>query len=681
MNQSRHTYPAKQRGSILVNATAGIFGLVILMSVADLGYVFYLKREYQKTADLAALAGAHEIRNNPAGVVAVATQNAQSNLGGRTPNVSVSCGSWDPTLNPMFATTACASADAVRVTISGVNNSLLPYLGERTIGAVATASQGDPLAAFSVGTRTARVDGGVLGTILAVPGLNLNGSTLLAYDGLANVNITPGGLLEALGIPVAAGISAGDFNALLAAENVSLGDLLNATAVVAGQNQLLTANTALVNAIKTATGLSSLTVKLGSESGAGGLFAEVIAPDGQLGSALSAGVNALGIVNTAIAVATAQHAVSIPSLNLNLLGLVSVTTRAAVVEPPSIAIGGLGPDGICSAGEDCPTAYTAQVRTHIHVQTTDALLGALLKNLIKLDLPIVLDVSTAQGELGRLCTADLKSGGEDRGRIDVDAALLKACVGKVNEADLFSKSKACDENLQTMELLNVAGLLKLPNNKLNLSGLTDSDQSILAEGDKETLGNSLAVGTLVSDIVNQLTSLLFGGAVPSGASTNQQNVDTATQLFNDTSSLCSVNTYACNATRLAAVKTRIETAAAQSGLLSGLLNGIGDLLGSVLGLLGGDGCSYRGLLGPATPPAGGCVTLIKNTLAKTSSSSSGGSVSNTLGVLTGILKPVLNALGSTVLTPLFNNVLGLHVGETDVEMLNVDCGGNPKLVE
>lgn len=669
----------RQRGSVLVNVAAGLSLMVILLSIIDLGFIYFHKREYQRAADLAALAGARMVRNGESAAEGAATDNAAVNLQRFTgTSATADCGTWDPAADPRFTPGECENA--VEAIVIGRAPRFLPFIGELQLSASAIATAGDPLAAFSVGTRTARVDGGLLGEILAVPGLNLDGTTLASYDGLANVMVTPGGLLEQLGIPVAADADIGTFNSLLAANSVSLGDLLDATVIAAGQDSLLAANALLVQSAEVATGVSDLALTLGSESGGGGLFAEIIAPGtASTRSALDVGISALDVLSTAIAVASADHAIEVPDLSLNLLGLVNVSTRVGVVEPPSIAIGGLGSNGICDVDEDCPTAYTAQVRTHIHVRTDNGLLGSLLAPLLKLDLPIALDVATAQGELQSVCTPDLHEGAPASAQVNVDATILKACVGDIDEAVLFSESEVCDDSLQPMELLNVAGILRLPNNSLQLNGLIDQALTDpLAAGQTETLGNELAVGTLVSDLVAELTGLLFGSSAPTGLPTEQQISSTATQFFNDSgvasnpNFVCNQNNGLCRAQRLNSVRNRLTSTANASGLLGGVLSG---LFGAVEGAL--NPCSGLLFLGGSNS---GCIGMIESTLEQSSDSGSG-QVSNAVAVLTGLLVPVLDELGSAVLTDLFENVLGLHVGETDVSMLAVECGGTPQLVQ
>ena len=76
----------------------------------------------------------------------------------------------------------------------------------------------------------------------------------------------------------------------------------------------------------------------------------------------------------------------------------------------------------------------------------------------------------------------------------------------------------------------------------------------------------------------------------------------------------------------------------------------------------------------------GCKSMIKDTLSKTTDATTGGKVSNALAVLAGLLKPLLDAIGSSVLTPLLTNVLGINLGQIDVNLKSLDCKGLPMLV-
>lgn len=668
----------RQRGAILMQVTAALLVCIIALTGTELGYLFFVKREMQKSVDLAALAGARQLATSTCTAGnAAAVANANQNLSslGFPLTVTPSCGRWDPANDPnnRYFQAGAGQPNAVEVFVSGTGPALLPFLGNRLVSARALAKAGPPLAGFSVGSKLVSVTGnGLLGDSLKLLGLDLTGTSLVGYDGLANVKITPGGLLQELGIPVGAGVTVGDLNALLAANQVSLGQVLDATARLASRNDLLAANLTLANRLTTILGASLNPIKLGSDaSGTGrGLFASVVSPDTSAASALDVQVRALDIVNTAIGVATAGHAVNL-STGVNLLGLATVDTQVGVIEPPSIAFGAAG-----------VTAYTAQVRTYIHLKSSNALLGSLLSPLVSLDLPIVLDVVNGKGTLAELCTADLRDGsGNDRARITVDASIAHTCVGNMSAADRFSKSKACDENLSNMQLVSLVGGLLQVNNKLNITALPSNGSVTLKEGETGSVDNNLQIGTTVSNIVTQLASLLFGGTPSSSAPTAAQTLNLAQQLFNDTSGLCTANTTSCHTTRLNSVISRIQTTTASGGLLSGVVGGLTNLLNAVTGLLVGNGCTTgSGLLGLGPTSDNSCVSMIQTSLANSSLAASGGSISNELATVAGIVRPLLDTLGSSVLTPLLNNVLGVRLGVTDVNLIKLNCSGEARLV-
>ncbi|MGJ7500543.1 TadG family pilus assembly protein [Variovorax sp. ZT5P49] len=670
-----HSRRTRSRGSVLINTAIAMSLVVITLIGTEIGFMYFMKREFQKTADLAALAGAQQIRGGCAAAITAAQLNANGAPGGSAANMpvgltlaagEVQCGYWDK--DTSFQTPAVTGpANAVRVAFQKASPTLLSFFtGNRLISVSAVAALSAPLAEFSVGSKLVTVSGdSTLGRLLKGIGLDLSGTSLVTYDGLAQAKITPGGLLAALGIPVSADIGVGELNTLLAGRSVALGDLLNAIVTLAGQNSLLSSNIALLQAIQTKLGLSNLMVQLGSlADGPRGLFAQIISPGGSGSGALNVGVSALDLLYTSIGVATSQHAVD-AGLNINLLSLAKVTTKVTVIEPPSIAIGGIG-----------AKAYNAQVRTFIHVTTDAGLLGSLLAPLLKLDLPIVLDAVTGIGTLVDMCTPALQqpTTGKDRAKFQVTSKIANVCVGQIATSDLFSKSTVCSypTTLKDMELINVLGLLRV-NNHLDLGVLPGPNSELtLAEGETGTTPvNNLQVGTLVSDLLAQLTNLLFGSQTPTGTPTSAQLDNLTAQIWNNTASICTANTTGCWGQRYASALNTIRQNSNQSGLLTGLLNGVLDLLTGVL-----NPCT--GLLGLGGSEAG-CKNMIKDALSA-NSSGAGGAISNAVSVLAGLLKPLLDAIGASVLTPLLTNVLGINLGQVDVNLKSLDCKALPMLV-
>jgi hypothetical protein len=335
-------------------------------------------------------------------------------------------------------------------------------------------------------------------------------------------------------------------------------------------------------------------------------------------------------------------------------------------------------------------AYTAQLRTYVQIDHRNA--SHRRQPTCGVDKARLADRArcgeVAREQRSRTCvrrSSEDSNKRNDRARIDVPASTSK--VANVVQArrgsceggrDLFSTSDVvADTNpatLKDMELINVLGLLKTTNH-LDLGALQGPDSLLtLAEGETATTTvNNLQLGTLVADLVGQLTNLLFGGTTPTGAPSTTDIGKLTDKIWEDTATVCAADTSACRALRLNQAKEVIAENSANSGLLTGILSGIGGLLTSIA-----NDCSGVILLGGGD--VAGCKNMIKSTLSKTTASTTGGQVSNTLTVLTGLLKPVLDAVGASVLTPLLQNVLGISLGQVDVNLKTLDCKALPMLV-
>jgi len=690
----------RQSGSIVINTAIALSLIVIALVGTELGYLFFMKRELQKTADLAAIAGASAVL--PADCTAARTAaltNAGQNLAGFTPVVA--CGRWDPAQGTERHFTAGQTAfNAMHVVIEGAPPPLLAFFpGERSLRAEAIAAATDPLASFSVGSTLLRTGDSVLGDLLKGIGLDLTGTSLVGYDGLAQVQITPAGLLQALGIPVATDIGVGELNTMLAAETVQLGPLLNAIVTAGGQDTLLASNAALLNAVATRLGVPNLEVQLGSlASGPSGLFAEIIAPGANAASALNVGVNALDLLYSAIGVATQKHAVAVNGLSL--AGLVSAKT--VLIEPPSVAIGGVG-----------ATAYTAQLRTWIEISTSNL---PVINQFAQIKLPIMVDLVNGRGTLTEMCTPALrKPDGTERASIAVNASIVKVCVGRpganpANENEIFSTSASCDQNLADEDLLRLGlgpvNLVSLRTH-LKMDALPLQASVTLAAGETGTVGNDLLLGSTVKNITDALLATLLVETLDRGpALTLAQRQASAQNLWNAQGAAC--GSRACRVTRLTNVKAGIENTTNGLGgflgglssdvlallshtltlnlqglltgvgnLVGGLLTSVGDILGAVLGGVIG-GCSA--LIGSNDAA---CVNEIANSL-NGNSSGGGDSVPNAITALTGyllqVLRPLLDGIGSSVLTPILHDVLGLHLGQIDVHLRTLNCQARAHLV-
>ncbi|MDV3516876.1 MULTISPECIES: TadG family pilus assembly protein [unclassified Stenotrophomonas] len=709
MNRARHISFSRPRGGMSVTMMLVMIALLAMLGLIEIGFLFWAKRDAQKVVDLAALAGAQRLDlcrpDNADNSAARQNALAQNTFPGQ---VQIQCGNWNATRATADHFSPSVDAgnprNAVRVI---AERGVLPFFGQNstlpTLRVQAVAKRSEPTAVFAVGSQLLRTNGNSpLMATLRLVGLDVTNATILSYDGLAQATVTPSGLLAALGIPVTADLSVADFNRLLSVNRISLAQLVNATATVVGRETAVGVQLqALSNLVGTRLDINQLNILLGSQNGGGGLFAQVISPDGTIGSALESKVNVLDLVTAAISIANDGNGVQVQGLNL-----LGIDVKAGVVEPPSIAIGGVG-----------ARAYNAQVRLMVDVDSDRLFaIGPLLTLLgTRLHLPLHVDVANAMGTLTSIqCGA-----APPTATVQVDSSVLRACVGKVNAADRFSKSNVCDATLQNEQLLKFLGQ-PLINDKVTLPALTSTQSLTLAAGQTgSTRINPLAVGTAVSDLVNELLRVLSGmlsspkqgmsandtakaladrylqAAFPSGG---RYNVDQVIPLLRDgdpsrnlaplgnwtvtkgVPKPCLLGLGTC--WEDGSVWTGYRTTVTGQGL--GLLDGLlGSLVGGLLinrcdSLLGNlidyNGCVRTNLASYIqTAPAGfldgqngGGVTTPGNNVTCS------GLLCALLNPVLAALKPVLNSVG-TLLTNTLASLLGLELGRTDVSMQSIQC--------
>ncbi len=463
MRRARQFSFSRPRGGMSVTMMLVMLALLAMLGLVEIGYLFWAKRDAQKVADLAALAGAQRLElctaDNSDNSAARQNALAQNRFAG---TLQIRCGNWSASRSTGNRFVASVDASNPRNAVQVIaERSVLPFFGQNaslpTVSVQAVARRAEPTAVFAVGSQLLRTNGdSVLLSTLRLVGLDVTNATVLSYDGLAQANVTPSGLLKALNIPVSANLSVADFNRLLSVNRVSLAQLVDATATVVGRDSTVGAQLrALSDLVATQLDINKLNIVLGSQSGGGGLFAEVVSPDGTVGSALESQINVLNLINTAISIANDGNGVAVKGLDL-----LGIRIQAGVVEPPSIAIGGVG-----------SRAYNAQVRLLADVDSNNLFALGPLLNLLgtRLHLPLHVDIANGMGTLtGIQCGAS-----PPRATIQVDASVLRACVGNVDPAQRFSKANVCDATLQNEQLLKLLGQ-PLINDRITLPALTSS---------------------------------------------------------------------------------------------------------------------------------------------------------------------------------------------------------------
>lgn len=390
-----------QRGSVVINATLALAVLIIGLLGTELGYMLLTKRDLQKAADLAALAGAQQVQ--PTSCTA-AQQAALSNANGSgTQDTNrnlprefslaagdVECGRWETTSSDPSGRRFQGGVqpfNAVRVAMQRTPAVILPALpgnGAATLAVEAIAARQQPQAALSIRSTLLTVDASRSVLLNALVGGLLGGSLNLSvggWNGLLQTDVQLLRFLDALAVDL--NVAAGDYDTLLRTD-ASVGVLLDA-AITALQNgaggnggtldSAITALQAIRAAAQAAPALPL--VQLG----------ELLSvQSGTPAAGLEVPVQLFQLVEAMVQAANSKSAV-VASVPLTLPGLGNVSVKTKVIEPAQIsAIGNPALARLDPMGENRIFVRTAQVRTLVSVE-----LGGLLSTVNSL-----LDTVTGQ---------------------------------------------------------------------------------------------------------------------------------------------------------------------------------------------------------------------------------------------------------------------------------------------
>lgn len=686
--------PPRQRGSMTVAAVFAVLVAAVLLGVLQLGYGAYMKREMQKAADLAALSAVQVLNLGASADCTRAAAAGRASALANLPNIldtfsesdlTVTCQVWDPARSDatgmhVFEAAGGQAYNAVRVTVRKQLANLVPGVGGVTASAAAVATRTPPVAAFTVGSRLLRLErGGLLSQLLATAGASPSQLDVLDAAGLANVAITPAGLLEALGLPLSAATGVGTPEQLAALNSLTLGQLLSATLSVIDKQATATADVALLrNAINTVLALMPLNLPVKLLGDGAVLDLHVVGSDAS--AALQAEVNARNLLETALVIANGSNLINL-GLSVPLLGL---DARVRIVEPPSLGVGGVGTQ-----------AVSAGLRVYLRVNTSNIpLVGPLLASTLntQVDLPIIIGVAQSTGTLRQLCQAPLK---ENQAVIDVTSAAASVCLGRfpgmtsatdASAANFQSLTNRCEPSafgaIGRHQVLNVLGILPLTA-RVTLPVFGSSAPvpvTLTAPPSPDATATVNATSVDLSKLAANLSDALIGGILgdlfnTGTPLTDTQRKDLATQLVggdkNNAGKTISkvVNDMQWSKTAMDQLGARLTTGGL-TGVLGGTLQLVGGILNSLLlAPLSDVTCALA-----LTPDAiRQCRVNAVGSLALNGS----GQVGGVLSVVMVLLDPLLGSL-SNVLQQLLG-VLGLSVGQTDVSLISVDCG-KPRLV-
>ena len=409
-----------RRGTTSILVAGSMTALVGAAALAvDVGSLYFAKRKAQTAVDLAAIAGAGGLPDPDKVVRDSLADNGFSFLTPRQPQagppvpqvsltaLTITPGRYAPDIavpvDKRFTPASAATANALRVTMRQTTplyfGRLITGQTEAAYEVSGTASVAKS-AAFSVGTRLLKLDGGIANALLsALLGTSVSLS-VMDYEALATAKIELFPLLDALGDEL--NLRAVSYDTLL---NVSgpIGKTLTAAARVASLTNQTKAADAL-RRLANGTDVARLGVKLRDIIDLGPMGAKTLGE----GPAVAAQVSALNLLMAEAQVANAKRQVSL-DLGVSLPGLASAKVTLGIGERPVKAV------WLANGPPNAAQAHTAQTRP------------------AGVRLPVYVELAAADA---RLADVRCRLNGADA-RVDIDArpGVVDAWIGEVGMAE------------------------------------------------------------------------------------------------------------------------------------------------------------------------------------------------------------------------------------------------------
>ena len=438
----------------------------------------------------------------------------------------------------------------------GLEERIVPAFGDSGLLSPLAATS-EPIAAVAAAPRLAQIDSsqaalfnGLLG---GLSGANFS-LDVLDYQGLATGDVNLGGLLG--GLQTTLGLATP--NEALTAD-VTLGQVLSAaaTAARAGQNTTLAT---LFDSAATSTAALTGTIQLG----------ELLRLDLPADKFADAEVNALDLLTGVVQLFNAENAVTTPTPitvaipgSGPLAGVTALTLQATVVEPPVLAVGGVG-----------TLFQSAAVRLKLGVTLPNLTLGGLpaipglQAGLTKLDL--FADVARGSGSITAIdaITSAVK--------LTATPGVADVYLGTIADATFFDPTRALDPDTDL-----TAGVIGQVSVTTPVLGLPPLVQSLEITARSVARGGASAASELTFTAPFPATQSISAGTAGAG--------NFATSLLTN----LTVGVRGLLSVGLGAIDVTAPVAAAVSGvldpLLGALLGGVADpalaLVGARLGVL------------------------------------------------------------------------------------------------
>ncbi|ENN84955.1 hypothetical protein RHSP_58789 [Rhizobium freirei PRF 81] len=403
----RFAFCRDRRGNVAI--TTALVSPLILYCLGlgiDYGMMTLQQQRLQQLSDIGAITAASDIAN----ANTVLLNNLQSNgttaalasgagyltSGGTISVATANSGQYETLANMVlgtytadasvapqnrFSSSGSAPYDSVRVTLT--QQAVMPFASAfataPTLSATGTASS-ERLAAFSIGSRLASLNGGILNQLLgSLLGTQIS-LNLVDYQSLVGANVNLLSYLNLLATDL--NLTAGSYNDLLATD-VPYDKLLGA---LGKSTNLSPAAIRIINSLSKSLGTTKLTVKLEDILNLGPEGKNIIGS----GPNLTSSISLMSFLSLTAMAANQQKQVAV-DLGVALPSLASAKLTLAIGEmaqqTPSAAVGAPG-----------TTIRTPQVRAAIEVSVTglSAIAG------LKVRVPLYVEVAPAEARLASI---------------------------------------------------------------------------------------------------------------------------------------------------------------------------------------------------------------------------------------------------------------------------------------
>ncbi|NTJ42560.1 hypothetical protein G6L28_08100 [Agrobacterium larrymoorei] len=444
--------------AIMAGVTAPLIAGILALGV-DYGYLTLQKRQLQQTADLAALSAASA--TNVENAVLQYFQMNGKNLGVKTASglltekgvkpfntetvfstvdgyAEITKGHYEPDLNvPVGQRFVKNGAQTNAVKVNIVEKGRIFFAGTfttaPTLSAVGTAAS-QRLASFSVGSRVASINNGLLNNLLGgLLGTKINLS-LMDYDALVAADVNALHIIDALALDLK--LTAGTYRDVLQTD-ITYGQFLNALGKTTGLKPTVTA---ALKTLENAVNKTNVKLKLNK------LIALDAILDKPIGAAENLKVQA-GVFDLISAAATAANGGKQIAVDAGVTvpGLTSTKITLAIGEPPV----GTPP---LAAGAPGTIVRTAQTRLSVDVRVDG--LKALLNTGVHI--PLYVEVANAEAKL-----ADIRCSAGNMGTVDVEVVpgIVEIALGDVDTSAFNNFGK--DPRVTKATLVNVLSLVTI----------------------------------------------------------------------------------------------------------------------------------------------------------------------------------------------------------------------------